>query len=62
MLTAKHKLSAMHCQVFIDLCTTTGLTSDIGMAKKEERLEKDAHAVHLGRRGGLARMQKLTPE
>jgi len=37
----------------------SGLTSQTGMAKKEN---KDLHAVHLGRLGGRARMKKLTPE
>lgn len=35
------------------------IRSELVMAKKRE---KDPHAVALGRRGGKARLQKMTPE
>jgi hypothetical protein len=52
-------LSAMHCQAHCCFRMETEITSEIEMAKKKD---KDANAVALGRKGGKARRNSLTPE
>ena len=58
MLSVKHMLNAKHSQAFLDFA----LTPRYGLSHMAKGKDKDPSAVSLGKRGGKARTEKLSPE